>query len=103
MSRVIVFNPVNGDILEYHESANTPDYMGKENAILNPSKEMIAKGFKNIKVSGGVLVDKTAAEILDYERRQAEANFIPLDGFSERLNKLELRVIALESKNGNGK
>lgn len=59
-SNVIIYDPPTGKILAYLISANTPEYQGATNALINPVLPSVPLQFA--KVSNSVVVAMSAAE-----------------------------------------
>ena len=62
MSNVLIFDKATGKAVVYLESVNTPEYLGRDDVIINPDKALIDKGIPYLKVSAGVVSEVSAEE-----------------------------------------
>lgn len=96
MSKVLIFNVQTGEPVEYLESADTPKYIDRVDAIINPDTELLKKPFKYLKVVGGLVQEKSAAEKQAADDKEAAASVNPFLVLVARVDALEIEIEKLK-------
>jgi hypothetical protein len=98
MSNVLIFDPVNGNAIQYLLSVNTPDYEGKPGNLINPDMIGIESvPIKYIKVVDSLPVEMTAEEKAFVDAAEPPPQQSPIDIIVDRLNTMQDNLNALNA------
>jgi len=81
MARIVIYDEANNRVLEDIKSANTPDYDGRTDVLINPT---VPQGIpiKYLKVSGSSLKEMNPSEKNQVDSEETQAEF-------DRINSLD--------------
>lgn len=99
MSDIVIYDKATGAVKSHLFSVNTPDYQGRDDVLINPDVTI----FQTVplfytKVSGGVIVEMTAAEKADVDAAAAavEKDLTPKE-IKDELKNIKKRLDDLEN------
>lgn len=75
MARIIIYDTQTGHVLKYLKSANTPDFEGRADVLINPDLSGFIDGLGNLNIDkSGIRVESQALRIATDAELQAEAD-----------------------------